>query len=721
MNKEEKSTIITTTTATAVMPSEHTSIRQRRSLNACMVQNFLLVWLDSSIDPENNNDCKNTISKLKEVVSSVNTFTDADECIDFINDLKQDRVFMIVSGTLGQTTIPIIHEMLQLSTVFIFCANPVRHEEWAKKWPKIKGIFTDIALICKALQQAAQECDQNMILISFITTSSESSKQSLDQLDSSFMYTQIMKEILLTINFQQHHIDEFLTYCRDVFANNPNELYHVNELQQEYHKHLPIWWYTYDCFLHWMLNRSLRTMEARSIIRIGFFIRDLHDHIAKLHAQQFAGKSTSNSFIVYRGQGLSKADFDQLIKSEGGLLSFNSFISTTMNLQVSLEFARKAMESSDLIGILFVMKIDPSIASTSFADICDVSYCKQEAEMLFSMHSIFRVGSAEQMNENSRLWQVNLTLSNENDPDLHVLTEYTRDETKASIPWLRLAKLMIKLAQYTEAEDLCKTLLTQGKCHDYDIGNIFYQLGVIKFHLKNYAEALKFFEKSLQIRQKQLSSQHPDVADCYNDIAIVHDSIGDYSKALSSHQKAQEIYQTTLYLNHPQLATSYHNIGVVYNHMDNYSNALSSHQKALKIRQATLPSNHPQLATSYSSLGSVYDKMGDYSNALSCHQKALAIRQKVLPSNHPSLAVSYNDIASLYYKMGDYTNALSHHQKTLEINQKSLPLSHFDLIASYNNIASVYDKMGDYPNALSFHQKTLEIHQKVLPSNHPQL
>ena len=36
----------------------------------------------------------------------------------------------------------------------------------------------------------------------------------------SFMYTQILKEILLTIDFEQEHINEFLTYCREQFVGN---------------------------------------------------------------------------------------------------------------------------------------------------------------------------------------------------------------------------------------------------------------------------------------------------------------------------------------------------------------------------------------------------------------------------------------------------------------------------------------------------------------------
>ena len=84
-----------TTTATSM---ESSSTRPRRPPNARMVQNFHLVWLDGSIDEVNNDDCRNSITKLRQVVNTVNTFTDVDECIDFITDIEEEKAFMIFSG-----------------------------------------------------------------------------------------------------------------------------------------------------------------------------------------------------------------------------------------------------------------------------------------------------------------------------------------------------------------------------------------------------------------------------------------------------------------------------------------------------------------------------------------------------------------------------------------------------------------------------------------------
>ena len=395
-----------------------------------MLQNFHLVWLDANIDEKNNEDCCNSITQLRQVVNTVNTFVDVDECIHFINGIQDAKAFMISSGALGQTTVPVIHDKSQVNTVYIFCQNKAHHEKWAKAWPKIQGVFTDIKPICKALQQAVKDCDHNTVSISFVKKTSGASKQNLDSLDKSFMYTQILKEILLTIDFEEIHINEFLTYCREQFVGNKIELKHVELIAKDYHHHQPIWWYTYNCFLYSMLNRALRTMEIDLIIKMGFFLKDVHNHIVKLHSQQFNGhQHHSNSFTVYRGQGLSSTDFNELQQTQGGLLSFNNFLSTSTTREVSLDFARRTINTSELVGVLFVMQINPSISTTQFANVKDVSYYKGEDEILFSMHSIFRIGEIKQLDGNTRLWQVDLILTSDNDPQLHALTEHIRKET----------------------------------------------------------------------------------------------------------------------------------------------------------------------------------------------------------------------------------------------------------------------------------------------------
>jgi tetratricopeptide (TPR) repeat protein len=373
---------------------------------------------------------------------------------------------------------------------------------------------------------------------------------------------------------------------------------------------------------------------------------------------------------------MSKKDFEQMTKTKGGLMAFNSFLSTSKVRQISLNFARNALSNPDLVGILFVMTIDPSQSTTPFASINDVGAFKdREDEVLFSMHSVFRIHDIKFMGENNRLYQVNLTLTNDNDKDLRALTDRIGAEIEGYTGWDRLGLLLLKMHQSEKAEQVYQILLGQAK-DKIEKATFYHRLGYAKYNQGEYKEALVLYEKSLAIREQLLPPNHPDLAKSYINIGLVYDSMGEYSKALSYYEKALAIQQQSLPPTHPDLASSYNNIGNVYDNMGEYSKALSSHEKALAIRQQSLPPNHPDLAKSYGSIGSVYSKMGEYSKALSYYEKSLAIRQQSLPPNHPDLASSYNNIGSVYGNMRDYSKARSFYKRAVDIAQQSLPPDH---------------------------------------------
>jgi tetratricopeptide (TPR) repeat protein len=327
-----------------------------------------------------------------------------------------------------------------------------------------------------------------------------------------------------------------------------------------------------------------------------------------------------------------------MTKTKDGLMFFNNFLSTSKDRNVSLHFAEVNQSNPDLIGILFVMTIDPAKSTTPFASIVDFScYDVTENEVLFSMNTVFRIGEIKSMDENHRLFRVDLTLTSDNDKDLRLLTDHIREETFPQHQgWLRLGLLLHKMGQSAKAQQPYEILLEQTT-DEREKGRIYERLGAIKYEQGEYEETLEFYEKALEIQQQILPPSHPDLAYSYNNIGNVYYSLSDYSKALSSYEKALEIMQQSPPLNHSDLASTYNNIGAVYYDMGDYPKARSSYEKALEIRQQSSPPNHPDLGMSYYNIGLVYEKMGNYSRARSFYERAVDIGQHSLVSNHPHL------------------------------------------------------------------------------------
>ncbi|CAF5025661.1 unnamed protein product, partial [Rotaria sp. Silwood1] len=377
---------------------------------------------------------------------------------------------MIVSGALAQHIIPIIQECPQLVSIYILCRNQSIHEEWAKTIPKVQGIYTQIEPICKALQIDQKNCDRAMISISF------------NRIDPLFMYTQLLKEALLDIEDDDvKSIKELVEYCR--LQSDASEKT-LEKIEEEYRNHSPIWWYTGPYFIYSMLNYGLRQMDVDIILKMGFFIRHLHQHITELHREQIA--SMPAKFQVFRGQGLSMEDFEKMKKTKGGLMSFNNFLSTSRNREISFKnFARSAALNTNSVGILFIMNIDTAICSKSSTPFAEVTnkigfFEDKEEEILFTTHAIFRIDRIERIHDNhsDRLYEVTLTIVGNDNHELNTLTAHLREESTWATGWARFGHILIKLGEPAKAEQLYQILIEKAPS-DKDRADYNHQLGWI--------------------------------------------------------------------------------------------------------------------------------------------------------------------------------------------------------------------------------------------------
>jgi hypothetical protein len=128
-------------------------------------------------------------------------------------------------------------------------------------------------------------------------------------------------------------------------------------------------------------------MEADIMVNMSYFIRDLHQRLDRLYREQLPSYH-GKPLTVYRGQELSTTDFQKISQSQAGLISFNSFLSTSRKLSATESFAAMSIGNPDTVTVLFDIMIDPSVTSTPYANIQAKSQIRNESEILFSMHSV---------------------------------------------------------------------------------------------------------------------------------------------------------------------------------------------------------------------------------------------------------------------------------------------------------------------------------------------
>lgn len=717
-----------------------------------MAENYSLVLLGLDIN-ETNENYQNILEEHRNVVHDINIFTDLDECVDFLTDLVDlVAVLIIVDDIISQQTMPLIHDIPQLDRIYVFSWS-----EWFNEWPKVQEMHTTMTEECEGSELAIEKDHHDSIAMSFIPMDENDFDRARDELETSFMYTQVLREIHLDMKYDQKSIENFAAFCR---IGNYSTSNNIDQFAKEYHSRSPIWWYTFLPFIYSMLNFALRELKVDIIIKMGFFICDLHNQIKQLHSEQLE-RFGAKRFILYRGQGLLHTDFEQLLEAKGGLMSFNNFLSTSRNEIVSIGFAQAAVSGTDKIAVLFRMTIDPLILSSPFADIQGISSFASEEEVLFSMHTVFHIGEIKLINDDSVFYQVELELTADDDEQLRILTKHMENDSRSDPGWKRLSNLLFKIDQYDQIEELYteipeETLSDHDKIYYYGhLSQVKLKQGAHEAAIKYILEGSKSYKKTLSVNnsssittddsvafysyktgdeskalwfsrnspsidEESLLDDHLSPTTCYNHADEVNASRRQHSNAVF-YEKSLESFQKSLALEHPSLATFNNKIVGIFDDIDEKSKPLLFCEKMLEIRQQVLPPDHRDLATSYYSIATIYQDRNEHSKALSLYENSLRILEKSCPINHPDLATIYRKMGDVYEHMEEYSKALLFLKKALKIWQRSLPVDHPCLTNTYDHVASLYKQKGEYTKAVYFYEKTLKILERIPNENGPEL
>ena len=636
----------------SVISIVHRSINEikERRLRSRVVENFIIIWLDSSIIKKHG-DIKYTIEQLQTIVNTIRTFTDPIKCFEAIKLIENERIFLISSGQLGSTILPLIQNLNQVDSMFIFCLDKAKYEPLAQQYSKVKGIFSKIESICKRIGEDVRQGEQVLMPISII------GNDETHELDLSFVYSQLLKETLLKFHYNERVKNDLIAFCRQQYAENPRELEIIEEFEEKYDQPSPIWWYTRECFIYSMINKALRADDMEVIMRMGFIIRDLHRQIESLHLQS----NIREPFVVFRGQGLSNDELEKIRSNPGDLFSFNNFLSTSTVRDVALVYTRRTLERTDLPAILFEMHIDPRQCSTPFASLDNFSYYeKEEKEILFSIHTVFRIGQVQELQP--RFWQIQLTLVTDHDEQIQSFQNFIRREMNDSSTFNQLGKLLIRMKRYDRAEEIYSLLLERTpENRTEDFVTFHHQLGWINDLKGNLLAAKSHYEYALQTA----TAAHPLLSMTHSNIGIILRKQGNHSAALRSLQQALQIEENKNNKDRIRIARLQNEIALVFKDQGEYLHAIDYFKRSATFFRDQSSSLSAELVQIYRQLGETFDLSDDKLTALIYYEQAARLEEETYPLNYSSLAEIHHAMAVIMEDLHRYEDAVDHIRTSL--------------------------------------------------------
>lgn len=237
--------------------------------------------------------------------------------------------------------------------------------------------------------------------------------------------------------------------------------------------------------------------------------------------------------------------------------------------------------------------------------------------------------------------------------------------------------------------------------------------------LQRYQEAVRAYEKALQLKRSIFGEKHREVAATLNSLAGVYVDLGEYAEAKARYELALAMYERNDGSQHPEVATVLANLAEVHLKFGEIAEAKARYERALVIAEAFHGPTHPRVAEILDGLGILYRILDDYGQAMKLHQRALAINEKVQDSEHASVASSLNNLAATLVARGEYGEAKARYERALAILERLYSPEHPRVAATLTSLAFVYKVQGAYGDAKALYERALAIWEKIHGPQHP--
>jgi CHAT domain-containing protein len=236
-----------------------------------------------------------------------------------------------------------------------------------------------------------------------------------------------------------------------------------------------------------------------------------------------------------------------------------------------------------------------------------------------------------------------------------------------------------------------------------------------------YDEAVALARRAVEIRERILGPDHPDVAAALNVLAVNFWIKGEYAQAEPIYQRILSVFERTLGPENPRIAITLNNLAAFYWEKGDYVKAEPLAQRALAIMERTLGPEHLSVAMVVNTLAIIYSSRGDYPKAGPLFERALEIWEKALGLEHPHVGIALSNLATVYTDEGEYARAEPLYRRALTIREKALGAEHSEVAATLDNLATVYTEEGEYAKAEPLYRRALNIREKALGEEHPKV
>ncbi|CAF4104010.1 unnamed protein product [Rotaria sp. Silwood1] len=188
-------------------------------------------------------------------------------------------------------------------------------------------------------------------------------------------------DVLCHLPYPDNCRQTLINSLKHYYQGKSNELEILREFDSDYSLENAVWWYTRETFLYRILNRALRQHNIEQMFLLGFFVKDLYLQLDKGYKKLQDMHSQNPLITVYRGQLMSSDEIDRLGMPYYTTITNNSFLSTSLDESVSIDFIDSSTASEGFVKVQLIIELDLKKRSRPFSIIAHLSALTKENEV----------------------------------------------------------------------------------------------------------------------------------------------------------------------------------------------------------------------------------------------------------------------------------------------------------------------------------------------------
>ncbi|CAF3304886.1 unnamed protein product [Rotaria sp. Silwood2] len=629
-------------------------------LIASKIQNYIGVWLDKNC---NKKDYAPINQKLHKIFDSFEIFSDFTKCLLYINQPRPGKIFFIVSHEIGEHLIPLILSQgtSSIEYIYIYCSDQSKQDYWNSiQSDQLRGAFSTAEKLIQQIKNDTNAFDKNITAAlptppssttdvyneTSTTTTSDSSSlcpnivyavpptslfngklknssiRDLNEDSVWFIQFQLLVEILLRLEKSERAKTDLISICREYYKDNIVEQRKIKQFEEEAGNLSKVMYCTED-------------VEHLYYFRL--FISNLHNQVLAMKQDKLTIEMQKKKTMLYRGKCMPISTLENFRKNIGGLVAMKGFLSTTKQKDVAKMFAGAGVSSAGVVCVLFKLNIHSWKKCKPSAVIKpEDGAMKDEDEVLFSIGSIWRIVSVDELKE-ARMWCIQLISCEEENARSIELTNYLKEQIGETSNLWTLGDFLMKMGEYEKAEKYYAILeldLNLPEKH-VDRAAIYNRLGLIRWEQGQRSLAIEYFEKAVKAAPindniknvagenlQLVQHEHKEAPVFFLKRRLVAGDVtrhiahreGNYDLAIEHYNKAISIMMKSELAHLLELSCVHNNLGAVEYVKKNYPQAKDYFEKAIFTIQR-LNSKHPWI--------------NEYKENLTCAQSQISKRPRL--------------------------------------------------------------------------------------------